>query len=160
MRRTAIGLLCLGFVDLGIATAAPIAQLSENTNITVVTDVDRSEWTPSMILTLQTKSGEYAVESPAGAWSSAINRPATGRGLLTAIELQRVRQAVLNIIKTWNDGHGDEKHGTCQRPVSNAGLAHLKISWGTHVLSSTGCWTPAEFKFRRLIDEYFDFKFP
>ena len=160
LRKVAIAYLCSNFFNCGAATAEPIAALSKETNVTVVTDVDLSEWSPSMVLTFQTKSGEYSVEPPPEAWTGPARLPAAGRGVLTPVKRERVQQAVWKVIETWKDGHGRGARQGCQLPTSNSAPVRLRISWGTHNLLNTNCWTPAEFELRHILDEYFDYKLP
>ncbi|WP_152524775.1 hypothetical protein [Novosphingobium lindaniclasticum] len=91
-------------------------------------------------------------------WPDNIPRPQAAQGTLRGAKLANVRVAIAETISTWEDGHS--RKGGCQLPAPTGRVYRHTITWPGHRLSSGTCWTPAEYRLRRIIDQYFDNKMP
>ncbi|WP_395397243.1 hypothetical protein WBP07_31705 [Novosphingobium sp. BL-8A] len=151
VQRNALLASMIGGALVGVAPAT--ASSGGAIQPIIITDVDMYEWAASSTLRLDTRSGRYSKIWRAGGLPAGVPVPPPEDGVLTGEMLQRIRSIAARTISTWKGGHTHK--GGCDELMPVSSVPRLKIVWGRNVLSNGRCWTPEEFEFRRVIEEYF-----
>jgi hypothetical protein len=147
----------IGFIVAALSCAA---SAEAQPAATIVSNIERSEWTPALRLELDLNDGHYAIDPPSGPWPEGYEKPQRRRGTLPAEALKGIRtvfdDAFANGVAipacVAANGRGYPLY------ISNGGIYEMSLTLGDKTISTyplLGCWTPVAGKLYHMLDQAF-----
>lgn len=141
----------------GLIATSSMASTSDRS---VTTDIDRSEWHPSMKLTLDLDSGRYRIVPSQGPWPALSPKPEPRSGVAPKALRQELRRAFDDAAVALADPRCSDPNALHRGIIaSNAGTPELVLHVAGKSLPagrSIECWTPATETFQRLLERRFE----
>lgn len=131
----------------------------------VTTDIELSEWHPSMRLVLDLETGRYVIRPTSAKWPKGEIRPDPRHGTLAGEALHKVRVLFGAAIDAGLANESCVKAGGKGFPgiISNASVPRLSLEAGGRRIVSPAmyeCWTSAADSLQNALTETFDGKTP
>lgn len=132
---------------------------------TITSDIEMSEWTPPMQLSLDLESGDYTIVPPEAPWPPLWPKPQRRSGTISGATLNRVPTAFDAAVAS---GVYDRRCVTGEGPiggfiVSNGGIPQMSVTARGRQIDAPGqliCWTPAARALHKELGQTFDRKTP
>lgn len=131
----------------------------------IIADIELSEWTPPMQLTLDLDTGRYVVRPSAAKWPRVPGRPDPRHGTLGQEALREIRAKFASVVAEGVSDTGCVKAGGkgYSGIISNASVPRMTLNTGLCELQASsiyGCWTRPAHVLHRTLTNTFDRKTP
>ncbi len=150
---------------IALAMTCAVVTPPTGDDASVTADIELSEWTPAMRLSLNIVTGDYTIRPTTARWPRNAVRPEARHGTLTG-EASRALRA--KFVATMREGVAVpacvEANGQGYPGIlSNAGVPRMTLDTGKRRLQSSplyGCWTRSADDLYKALTDTFDRKTP
>lgn len=148
-----------------LAVVVGLTGAVDQDGASIIADIELSEWTPPMQLTLDLDTGRYVVRPSAAKWPRVSGRPDSRHGTLGEGALREIRAKFASAVAEGVSDAGCVKAGGKGYPdiISNAGVPRMTLNTGFRELQASsiyGCWTRPAYVLQRTLTNTFDRKTP
>ena len=147
------------------ALLAGIAPAQATSQLQIVSDIEMSEFTPPLHLTVDITSGDYSIEVPIASWPNYFPQPAKRSGRLSYQTLESLQRTFGTAVYQGLANHkcvAAQGKGYQLFSPSNAGVPKMSLIANGKLTSTSllyDCWTPAARTLHAMLEKLFDRRF-